>query len=541
VIHTASMLIVCLLYFRVSTEDQAKTGYSLPEQKALCHTKARELCKSIESEQGVKVDLQTVEFEDTLGGDVIERPVLEQMREYVRRQRPAYFICLDPDRFSRSLKWQLLLADEIEDQGTRLVFVQQDYNPEDMMSRAFFQFRGLMSELEKAKIRERTVRGSLGKLKSGKLAHWAQTYGYQYNKEASNLDVVPEEAEWVRRIFEWTAERWLPSEIRDHLNTMGIPPRRGGVWYTSTIRSMLRNRTYIGETVCNRLDTAGISQLRQLPKHLRKKTLTPKVRPEKDWIVVRVPAIVTHELFLRAHQTFRAQKRQAKRGAGMLSGICRCGLCGGAIHYIQHKPNYYNLRCINRYGSSRDMSPTPDNCKLPHVGAKIAERWVWGKIIEVLLNPEALIADQVNQQDSKKAGKSVKRAEAELTTLESRLSQKRKEQSVVLSQIAKGNVDEQVGDQVMAELNREIDAIRKSSAQLQSQIEAFAEIAASPANLRAHFRDVRSKIAEDEAMFLQKMANLNEHGRQQVVRWLVREVRVFPGRRFEIDFVLPPS
>lgn len=539
-IHTASTLIVCLLYFRVSTEDQAKTGYSLPEQRTLCHKKAVDLCKSIELEQGVKVELQTVEFEDTLGGDVIERPVLEQIREYVRRQRPAYFICLDPDRFSRSLKWQLLVADEIEDQGTRLVFVQQDYNPEDMMSRAFFQFRGLMSELEKAKIRERTVRGSLGKLKSGKLAHWAQTYGYQYNKEASNLDVIPAEAEWVRRIFEWTADRWMPSEIRDHLNTMGIPARRGGVWYTSTIRAMLRNRTYIGETVCNKMDTAGISQLRQLPKHLRKKPLTAKERPEKDWIIVRVPAIVTPELFLHAHQTFRTQKRQAKRGAGILSGICRCGLCGGAVHYVRHKPGYYNLRCINRYAASRDVAVRPPACTLPHVGARIGERKVWAELETALVNPEALIIRDKNTTSMVQAEKHAKRAQSELASLELRLTAKRKEQSIVLSQIAKGNVDELVGDQVMADLNAEILAIQKSLTQIKSQVAALNEIATSPASIRANLRSARNKIAEDERIFLQKLNNLNDQGRQHLIRHLIREVKVYPGRRFKIEFNLDP-
>ena len=226
---TPSQTMICVLYYRVSTEDQAKKGHSLPEQKALCQQKAAELAEAVGGEP------QFVEFTDAQGGDVLESPGLEQAREYVRRERPAYFVCLAPDRFSRSLKWQLLVADEIEDRGTRLVFVQQDYDPDDMMSRAFFQFRGLMSELEKAKIKERTSRGVRGKLKQGKLSHSVPTYGYRYDKETDTLAVVETEAEIVRQIFDWTVARMMPSEIRDRLDLMGIRPRKSRRWFSSCI------------------------------------------------------------------------------------------------------------------------------------------------------------------------------------------------------------------------------------------------------------------------------------------------------------------
>ncbi|HYG59122.1 MAG TPA: recombinase family protein, partial [Symbiobacteriaceae bacterium] len=161
------LILLIVIYLRVSTEEQAKKGYSLPEQRELCRKKARAIAEEHERSTGQRVELQLTEYVDDFGGDIAERPVLEEVREFVRNRRPAWFVCMDPDRFSRSLKLQLIVADDIEGQGTRIAFVQQDYDPDDMMSRAFFQFRGLMAELDKAKIVERTSRGKRGKVRAG--------------------------------------------------------------------------------------------------------------------------------------------------------------------------------------------------------------------------------------------------------------------------------------------------------------------------------------------------------------------------------------
>ena len=65
----------------------------------------------------------------------------------------------DPDRLSRKLYHQMILAEEFEKQGIKLEFITQDTgtSPEDRM---FFNMRGLVAEYEREKIRERPIRGS---------------------------------------------------------------------------------------------------------------------------------------------------------------------------------------------------------------------------------------------------------------------------------------------------------------------------------------------------------------------------------------------
>ncbi len=101
------------------------------------------------------------------GGD-LNRPALERLRQAVREGRADLVLVFDPDRLSRSLADLLVLADEFERAGVRLEFIAQevDASPE---GRLFFSIRGAVAEFEKAKIRERMVRGKREKARQGKV------------------------------------------------------------------------------------------------------------------------------------------------------------------------------------------------------------------------------------------------------------------------------------------------------------------------------------------------------------------------------------
>ena len=101
------------------------------------------------------------------GGD-LNRPALEHLRQAVREGRADVVLVFDPDRLSRSLADLLLLADEFERAGVRLEFITQevDASPE---GRLFFSIRGAVAEFEKAKTRERMMRGKRDKARQGKV------------------------------------------------------------------------------------------------------------------------------------------------------------------------------------------------------------------------------------------------------------------------------------------------------------------------------------------------------------------------------------
>ena len=141
------------LYARVSTDKQAEK-YGIPSQiEAL-----RKRC--LERDWTMVLDGDKDAFiDDGYSGAELDRPALNRLRQAAREGRVDVVLAYDPDRLSRKLYHQMILAEEFEKQGIKLEFVTQDMgnSPEDRM---FFNMRGLVAEYEREKIRERHYRGS---------------------------------------------------------------------------------------------------------------------------------------------------------------------------------------------------------------------------------------------------------------------------------------------------------------------------------------------------------------------------------------------
>lgn len=530
-----AQVLLCVIYVRVSMEEQAK-GYSLPEQKEACRMRARDLAANLARESGGSVEPQIMEYEDQMSGEIMERPGLQEALQFVRKRRPAYFICLDPDRLARKLVLQLLVTNDIETAGTKLEFVQHDYK-NDPEGQLFYSLRGAVAEYEKAKIRERTMRGTRGKKKAGLLAHCPPTFGYRFNKESDTLDVLEDEARWVRQIFTWaTAEQLHPAAVVDRLNSMGVATKRGTRWYSSTVRSILTNETYTGTMYTNRFDWTGTTVLRQLPAGSRPGPVTAKERPREEWIPVPVPAIIDRATFDQAQLRFRTIRRQAQRGTGLLSGIATCGLCGGAVHYIPHRDGNYLLRCVNRYPLARESRRPRVQCTLPATTAHLVEEPFWTELRAAILDPEQITLRRRRRQSGEIDAGIVDQVQAQIKMLEDQLAALRREQAVIVGQMAKGRLEEPVGEQMLDDLKG---PLRETTAALSAAQARLEGLTRQTADVTAFERQVASLQQGDRRRFEEALDKLDTTGRQFVVRALVSSVRIYPGRKFEWDELAP--
>lgn len=157
----------------------------------------------------------------------------------------------------------------------------------------------------------------------------------------------------IQRIFQmYVADRLGYRSIANRLNIEAIPSPRDGHWSSATgaawgigtIRGILINGTYTGDTYWNRRSFAKFHRIsgkhaHERPRHRADK---PDWNPQTDWIVVKAthPAIVSHEMYqevLRRPWNSRSRNEKvvelrptAKRSDFVLSGLLRC-TCGHAF------------------------------------------------------------------------------------------------------------------------------------------------------------------------------------------------------------------
>jgi hypothetical protein len=115
----------------VSTEDQSK-GFSIPTQI--------EACQQLATREGYLVLESHVLIDEGISGTTLDRPGARRLRKLVQRQAIAAVIVIDADRLSRNLGYQLLLAEELEEAGVKLLIASHplEQGPEGWL---FFQWR----------------------------------------------------------------------------------------------------------------------------------------------------------------------------------------------------------------------------------------------------------------------------------------------------------------------------------------------------------------------------------------------------------------
>src|SRR4051794_12462770 len=165
-----------ILYARVSTEEQAKKGYSLPQQlEALREHAAREGYEVLE------------EIADPgQSGASLERPGMDRVRDLVATGSVSVVLAQDRDRFAREPAYHYLLRREFEEHGTKIRALNDrgDESPEGELTDGILD---QLAKFERAKTAERTRRGKLRKAREGKiLAGRRADFGFRYNAARDN-------------------------------------------------------------------------------------------------------------------------------------------------------------------------------------------------------------------------------------------------------------------------------------------------------------------------------------------------------------------
>lgn len=189
-------------YIRVSTMGQVKEGYSLGEQldeiERFCVANGYNLIDTFRDEgvSGAKTD------EDETR---IDRNGLIDMLDRIKQGDIAYIVVLSTSRLWRSDIVKILIHREIKKHGVDVKAIDRpDYsiykkNPSTNLMNGVFE---LLDEYEREEIALKLGRGRKKKAEGGGYSGGGAPYGYKAVRGSKVLEVVPDEAQVVRRVFE---------------------------------------------------------------------------------------------------------------------------------------------------------------------------------------------------------------------------------------------------------------------------------------------------------------------------------------------------
>jgi site-specific DNA recombinase len=221
------------LYARVSTEDQAKEGFSIPAQSKRLNS----YCKA----RGWTVAAEYVD--DGYSGRDVRRPAYHRMME--EKDRWDVLLVLKMDRIHRNSRNFAVMMDNLEDWKKEFNSMQEAFDTTTAIGRFVMDTIQRIAQLESEQIGERVKVGMAQKAKKGAgYLGFGQPYGFVYADK--KLVANAEEAEVVRRIFRLYLGLSSLSEISDGLNAEQVPTKNGGRWEKGTVASILRNPLYCG-------------------------------------------------------------------------------------------------------------------------------------------------------------------------------------------------------------------------------------------------------------------------------------------------------
>lgn len=389
------------IYVRVSTLEQAESGYSIGEQTE----KLKSYCK-IKDWQVAKI------YTDPgFSGSSLDRPAMQQLITDCKLGVFDAVLVYKLDRLSRSQKDTLYLIEDVFNAyNIHFMSLSENFDTSTPFGKAMIGLLSVFAQLEREQIKERMQMGKLGRVKAGKISAWSNV-PFGYTKVKDSYDVDPLRAGIVKRIYaDYLAGKSI-TKIMKELNREGHIGK-GVNWSYRTVRQILGNVTYTGRIIFKGQVYDG---------------LHTGIISKADWDEV--------QRVLKIRQLDQAKKSNNPRpfqARYMLSGLLKCHYCGATLAIAKsHTKNGPLWRYVcptrhaNKYHSNnaaRYRIP-PVNCDLTYKYKDDLEKAVLHEVKKVALDPDAVVASQddgqptIDKQAIKAQLAKIKRKQAKLVDL----------------------------------------------------------------------------------------------------------------------------
>lgn len=299
------------IYIRVSTEDQAREGFSLSEQQS----RLEEFCKF------KRYDIHKVYKDAGVSAKDDKRPAYQELMKDVKNKTINVIVAFKLDRLTRSVYDIEKLMKIVNDKTCDIDCMADESNTTTSNGRMVMRIMTSVSQNEIEKCSERTKVGLVGAVKNGHIPNRTPLGFIRKNKK---LVVDNETKDIIVRVYDLYLEVKSHQTIANIYNSENLLNK---VWYDSTISKILGNEVYKGDYIFG--------------KRTKKPTYYENV----------IPAIVSREKWESCQSQKLRNARHYERTATYLftnklkCHNCNCYLGGTATTKSKTKKKYYYYKC----------------------------------------------------------------------------------------------------------------------------------------------------------------------------------------------------
>ncbi|GHC65124.1 recombinase family protein [Limoniibacter endophyticus] len=487
--HSPTVTARAALYLRVSTARQAEHDISIPDQKrqgeAYCERRGYQLVETY------------VEPGATATND--KRPEFQRMIE-AGTSKPAPFDIVVVHSFSRFFRDHFEMefyVRKLAKNGVKLVSITQEMG-DDPMHQMMRQIMALFDEYQSKENAKHVLRAMNENARQGFWNGARPPIGYRIvaaeqrgSKIKKKLEIDPLHADTVRLIYrlylegDGTSGAMGVKAIATYLNERRFFTRDGGKWGLAQIHAILTRTTYIGE---HRFNTRS-------HKNREKK-------PESEVAIMEVPRLIEREIFDAVQVRLKSRDplvtpARVSSGPTLLTGICFCAKCGGAMTLRTGKGStgqtyrYYTCSTKARQGKTGCKGRTIPMDKLDNLVADhIGDRLLQPKRLETIL---ASVIDR-RQERIERRGEHLAELHRRITETDQRLGR-------LFDAIEAGMVDKDdaMAKERMASLRALRDQAAADAERTQLALDSSGNQGVSPDMLKGFARKARERIRLDDS------------------------------------------
>ncbi len=497
------------IYVRVSSEKQGRGEKVSPEAqekdcRALCESRGYQVAAIYHDIEKYRVGKRLVEPSGTRP----DRPGLKHMLADARTGAFDVIVAWREDRLYRSYRPMLDVLDCIEETDVDIELVKETFD------RKLAPVKAWAARMELDAKHDRFMMGVAGRLAKGKAWNHIPPYGYSRDNDGV-YHINPDEAQWVKKLFEWYAEEVALIAIRRRLIAQGAKQRKQDnkrPWHLATLRKFLRAEHY------------------WTGKHI--------VHWGDETFEIDLPPLVDIET---ARRVARRREQYKVYPAGKLhkdvlaAGMIYCAACNTKMKVIRTSNGYvrkdgtkgkWTFYACNMY----DHRTHNMGC-VAKVGAKKIDADLWSKVWTLISEPEEFqrrVEARIMELQSQEVD-----AQADCEKLQQRLDDLVEERQWVITQARKRSITDADMEMQLAALTVQETSLRR---ELSEKSLLTGNRAAQLIELARIYRlnVMTGAVAINAEPETPEQAQQQFEFRRKVVQAIVRRVDVLPDKSTKV-------